>query len=172
MVQNLLQKRERCQTNSSRPSIKSILLTAGSDLTVLPACQSKFDWFTFCQRLLGPTAPCLLIPAQGATWPTHPELNWSLGEASRSAGGRSKNKTLALSVRCRGRWGFPHHLRWLKMQPLPVVRRGFYLGDVWFVFPSEMLLRFYTEPAEFLPLWPLESHATWLKSKGTRGKVA
>lgn len=85
----------------------------------------KFDCFTFCQRLPGPTALCWLIPAQGAD-SSSTELKPR--GASRSAGGRSKNKTLAFRVRCRGRWGFPHHLRWLKMQPPPVVRRRFYLG--------------------------------------------
>lgn len=50
---------------------------------VSPACQStdtEFDWFTFGERLSGQTALCLLIPDQGATWPTHPEVNWSLRE--------------------------------------------------------------------------------------------
>ena len=50
---------------------------------VPPACQStdtEFDWFTFGERLLGQTALCLLIPAQSATGPSHPEVNWSLRE--------------------------------------------------------------------------------------------
>lgn len=36
--------------------------------------------------LWGPTASCLLIPAQGATWPTHPEVKGSLREAASAPG--------------------------------------------------------------------------------------
>lgn len=41
---------------------------------------TEFDWFTFSEWLSGPTALCLLIPAQGATGPSRPEVNLSLGE--------------------------------------------------------------------------------------------
>lgn len=41
---------------------------------------TEFDWFTFSEWLSGPTAFCLLIPAQGATGPSRPEVKLSLGE--------------------------------------------------------------------------------------------
>lgn len=50
---------------------------------IASACQSTdtdFDRFTFRELLLGQTAFCLLIPAQSAAGPSHPEVNWSLRE--------------------------------------------------------------------------------------------
>lgn len=43
---------------------------------------TEFDWFTFSERLSGPTALCLLIPAQSATGPSRPEVKLSLREQS------------------------------------------------------------------------------------------
>lgn len=49
---------------------------------------------TFGRRLSGRTAVCLLIPAQGATWPTHPEVNWSLRERAAVPAAAPKIKLL------------------------------------------------------------------------------
>lgn len=64
-----------------------------------PPCQSadaqrQFDCFTFCERLSAQSAPCLLIPAQGATGPAQPELNWSLRERATVPAAAPKIKLL------------------------------------------------------------------------------
>lgn len=91
----------RAPSHRARASIKSIHLQVSTWPPGALACQSSLAAFTLCQRLWGPTVLCRLIPAQGATSST--ELK--PGGASRSAAGRSKNKTLAFPVGCRGRWG-------------------------------------------------------------------
>lgn len=156
MIENLSQKRKSCQTNSS------CLLSNPSICRLAP---DRWLWSDYAASMSIKVWLDYLLPAAVGTncsLPVNPSSRCHMADsswtelkprgASRSAGGRSKNKTFAFGVRCRGRWGFPHHLRWLKMQPLPVVRRRVYLGgDVCFSFPSEMFLPFNTWPAELLP---------------------
>lgn len=54
----------------------------------------RLVYSTFGRRLSGRTAVCLLIPAQGATWPTHPEVNWSLRERAAVPAAAPKIKLL------------------------------------------------------------------------------
>lgn len=176
MVQNLLQKHKSYQTNSS------CLLSNPSICRLAPDC---WLWSDYAASMSIKVWLDYLLPAAVGTncsLPVNPSSRCHMADsswtelkprgASRSAGGRSKNKTFAFSVRCRGRWGFPHHLRWLKMQPLPVVRRRVYLGGCLLYFSlwnvSSILHGTCWTPAS--PLWPLENNTALLKSKGTRGK--
>lgn len=126
---NAVRQIHHALSHLARTSTKSIHLQVSTRLLGLtwPCCQLvnqvRLLYLlpaavgTICSLLVNPCSRCHMADSFSTELKAH--------GASRSAGGRSKNKTLAFRVRCRGRRGFPHHL---KMQPPPVVRRRFYLG--------------------------------------------
>lgn len=99
-----------------------------------PACQStdtEFDWFTFSERLTGQTALCLLIPAQSAAGPSHPEANWSVRQRTAAPAAAPKIKLLPSVCVAGGKVGVSRPPETAEVQPLQAGDSHLHLRKRW-----------------------------------------